>query len=378
MTRLLGLAIRGEARKLPPDARTRSAQMLLWDAGEREFRVDPDAMTKPSLLLKKVSQANRGEFATDADMAALETPRSMIVRYTRRAHTIWWKFSTTLKKRSPARRPALSSSDQRAIDTIGDNRPRRSANGSGQRGNAVWPLLRISSTGPSKGTKLGPIHVRQRASHGGVRLSGESRQSSRTTCFARMTMAGMNAAASIFWVQIGAPLSQGPAANNERAEAERRCPNPPRPPPGSRAAAARRAAPPAPSGRRVSIPYITRNIPLTEMLERGGARRSSSTTPRRCSRRSASSSATIRARSSCLRGAGCDIKGERVRFPRGLARKLCATTPSQLRAARAQPRAQRRRSAATRRSSRRTTARPSSTISTRAAATARSRTSGTS
>ena len=30
-----------------------------------------------------------------------------------------------------------------------------------------------------------------------------------------------------------------------------------------------------------------------------------------------------------FRGAGCDIKGERVRFPRGLARSLCATAPSQ-------------------------------------------------
>ena len=29
-----------------------------------------------------------------------------------------------------------------------------------------------------------------------------------------------------------------------------------------------------------------------------------------------------------FRAAGCDIKGERVRFPRGLARRLCATTPS--------------------------------------------------
>ena len=29
-----------------------------------------------------------------------------------------------------------------------------------------------------------------------------------------------------------------------------------------------------------------------------------------------------------LRDAGCDIKGERVHFPRGLARKLCATAPS--------------------------------------------------
>src|SRR6202044_2927867 len=30
-----------------------------------------------------------------------------------------------------------------------------------------------------------------------------------------------------------------------------------------------------------------------------------------------------------FRNAGCDIKGERVRFPRGLARQLCATAPPQ-------------------------------------------------
>ena len=30
-----------------------------------------------------------------------------------------------------------------------------------------------------------------------------------------------------------------------------------------------------------------------------------------------------------LRDVGCDVQGERVRFPRGLARKLCSTAPSQ-------------------------------------------------
>ena len=28
-----------------------------------------------------------------------------------------------------------------------------------------------------------------------------------------------------------------------------------------------------------------------------------------------------------LKGAGCDVKGERVRFPRGLARQIVSTVP---------------------------------------------------
>ena len=75
-----------------------------------------------------------------------------------------------------------------------------------------------------------------------------------------------------------------------------------------------------------SIPYITRAIPTTEILSEEGL-------------------ALIEANADSLlqevgiefrehpaalkrfRSAGCDIKGERVRFPRGLARKLCASAP---------------------------------------------------
>jgi len=75
-----------------------------------------------------------------------------------------------------------------------------------------------------------------------------------------------------------------------------------------------------------SIPYITRTIPTTEILSEEGL-------------------ALIEANADTLlqevgiefreypaalerfRSAGCDIKGERVRFPRGLARKLCASAP---------------------------------------------------
>jgi trimethylamine--corrinoid protein Co-methyltransferase len=77
-----------------------------------------------------------------------------------------------------------------------------------------------------------------------------------------------------------------------------------------------------------SIPYITRAIPLTEILSEEGL-------------------AIIEANAETLlqeigvefrdfpraleffRAAGADIKGERVRFPRGLARSLCKTTPAQ-------------------------------------------------
>ena len=77
----------------------------------------------------------------------------------------------------------------------------------------------------------------------------------------------------------------------------------------------------------VSIPYITRNIPLTDMISEEGL-------------------AIIEANAETLlqeigiefrdypaalerfRAVGCDIKGERVRFPKGLAKQLCATVPS--------------------------------------------------
>ena len=88
---------------------------------------------------------------------------------------------------------------------------------------------------------------------------------------------------------------------------------------------ARRAARSKRSG--ASIPYITRAIPTTEMISPEGL-------------------AIIEANAETLlqevgvdfrdypaalerfKAAGADIKGERVRFPRGLARQLCATTPS--------------------------------------------------
>jgi trimethylamine--corrinoid protein Co-methyltransferase len=78
--------------------------------------------------------------------------------------------------------------------------------------------------------------------------------------------------------------------------------------------------------RAASIPYITRQIPLYEILSEEGL-------------------ATIEANAETIlqeigivfkdhprslemfRDAGCDIDGNRVRFPRGLARQLCATVP---------------------------------------------------
>lgn len=77
----------------------------------------------------------------------------------------------------------------------------------------------------------------------------------------------------------------------------------------------------------LSIPYITRNIPLTDMISEEGL-------------------AIIEANAETLlqeigiefrdypaalerfKAVGCDIKGERVRFPKGLAKQLCATVPS--------------------------------------------------
>ena len=80
-----------------------------------------------------------------------------------------------------------------------------------------------------------------------------------------------------------------------------------------------------------------------------------------------------------FRGAGADVDGERVRFPRGLVPPARAgDRPADVHAGGAQPGAQRRRSAARTRSSRPLTARRSCAISTAAAATGRSRTSATS
>ena len=77
-----------------------------------------------------------------------------------------------------------------------------------------------------------------------------------------------------------------------------------------------------------SVPYITRKIPLTEMLSEEGLE----TIERNAETLLQEIGIEFRDFPRALdlfRNAGCDIKGERVRFPRGLARELCATTPAQ-------------------------------------------------
>ena len=77
----------------------------------------------------------------------------------------------------------------------------------------------------------------------------------------------------------------------------------------------------------VSVPYITRNIPLTEILSEEGLALIEHNADTLLEEIGIEFREFPRALD-LLRKAGCDIKGERVRFPRGLARQLCATTPS--------------------------------------------------
>ena len=81
---------------------------------------------------------------------------------------------------------------------------------------------------------------------------------------------------------------------------------------------------------------------------------------------------------SILADGGADVDGDRVRFPRGMCRRIVRRPRRRVHPARPQPGPQRARSAATPRCWRRTTARPSSTTSTAAAATPRWPTSRTS
>ncbi len=77
-----------------------------------------------------------------------------------------------------------------------------------------------------------------------------------------------------------------------------------------------------------SIPYITRAIPLTEMLSEEGL----AIIERNADTLLQEVGIEFRDYPSALdlfRQAGCDVKGHRVRFPSGLARQLCATTPAQ-------------------------------------------------
>src|SRR5271170_7056258 len=77
-----------------------------------------------------------------------------------------------------------------------------------------------------------------------------------------------------------------------------------------------------------SIPYITRKIPHTELISEEGL----ATIERNAETLLEEIGIEFRDFPRALdlfRVVGCDIKGERVRFPRGLARQLCATTPAQ-------------------------------------------------
>ncbi len=88
---------------------------------------------------------------------------------------------------------------------------------------------------------------------------------------------------------------------------------------------ARRSARAQRSG--TSIPYITRNIPLTEVLSAEGLE----IIERNADLLLQEIGIDFREYPRALelfRAAGADVKGERVRFPVGLARQLCATTPS--------------------------------------------------
>jgi trimethylamine--corrinoid protein Co-methyltransferase len=75
-----------------------------------------------------------------------------------------------------------------------------------------------------------------------------------------------------------------------------------------------------------SIPYITRAIPTTAILGEEGLaiiEHNAETLLQEIGIEFREYPVALER----FRSAGCDIKGERVRFPRGLARKLCATTP---------------------------------------------------
>lgn len=94
---------------------------------------------------------------------------------------------------------------------------------------------------------------------------------------------------------------------------------------GRRGREARRAARAQRSG--VSIPYITRAIPVTEILSEEGLSIIEHNAETILEEIGIEFREYPRALE-LLKGAGCDVKGERVRFPRGLARQLIASVPS--------------------------------------------------
>ncbi|MBV9288162.1 MAG: trimethylamine methyltransferase family protein [Hyphomicrobiales bacterium] len=76
-----------------------------------------------------------------------------------------------------------------------------------------------------------------------------------------------------------------------------------------------------------AVPYIARKIPLTEVLSEEGLAIIETNAETLLEEIGIEFRDLPRALD-LFRGAGCDVKGERVRFPRGLARRLCATAPS--------------------------------------------------
>src|ERR687890_524911 len=95
---------------------------------------------------------------------------------------------------------------------------------------------------------------------------------------------------------------------------------------GRRGREARRAARAQRAG--VSVPYITRNLPLTEILTEEGLATIETNAETVLEEIGIEFRGHARALE-LLKGAGCDVKGERVRFPRGLARRLVATVPAE-------------------------------------------------
>ena len=97
-------------------------------------------------------------------------------------------------------------------------------------------------------------------------------------------------------------------------------------PSGRRGREARRTARAQRAG--LSVPYITRAIPLTEVLSEEGLaliEHNAETLLEEIGIEFRDHAGAL----AMFKGAGCDIKGTRVRFPRGLARSLCATVPSE-------------------------------------------------
>jgi trimethylamine--corrinoid protein Co-methyltransferase len=77
----------------------------------------------------------------------------------------------------------------------------------------------------------------------------------------------------------------------------------------------------------LAAPFLTRNLPLVEALSAEGLELIEANADRLLEEIGIEFRGHARALT-LLKDAGCDVRGERVRFPRGLARALCASAPS--------------------------------------------------